>query len=222
MSKPNKIFLIRHGESTGNVDRSIYEHTPDWKVELTDKGKTQARDVSEIIYNALEYTLQSFIRVHVYSSPWIRARQTAEPLIHQLKCLDPDIIQYKYYEDPRLREQDWGNFPKPGATLDLKKERNKYGPFFYRFPNGESGADVYDRISTFLETLHRDFEKNPTHVVVFTHGFTMRCFLMRWFHWSVEEFETIKNPINGHIYTMTLNHDTQKYTVSGVHKRKDF
>lgn len=26
-----------------------------------------------------------------------------------------------------------------------KAERESYGRFFYRFPNGESGADVYDR-----------------------------------------------------------------------------
>ncbi len=27
------------------------------------------------------------------------------------------------------------------------KERNLVGRFFYRFPSGESGADVYDRVS---------------------------------------------------------------------------
>ena len=37
-------------------------------------------------------------------------------------------------------------------------ERLRYGRFFYRFPNGESGADVYDRI-TILEThLIRDID----------------------------------------------------------------
>lgn len=30
-----------------------------------------------------------------------------------------------------------------------KAERMRFGRFFYRFPNGESGADVYDRITNF-------------------------------------------------------------------------
>lgn len=28
-----------------------------------------------------------------------------------------------------------------------KEVRRRYGRFFYRFPNGESAADVYDRIT---------------------------------------------------------------------------
>ena len=30
-----------------------------------------------------------------------------------------------------------------------KAERLRFGRFFYRFPNGESGADVYDRMTIF-------------------------------------------------------------------------
>lgn len=35
-----------------------------------------------------------------------------------------------------------------------KAQRNLYGRFFYRFPDGESAADVYDRITgnTFLKS----------------------------------------------------------------------
>lgn len=31
--------------------------------------------------------------------------------------------------------------------------------YFKRIPDGESAADVYDRVSDFFGTLHRDFEK---------------------------------------------------------------
>jgi broad specificity phosphatase PhoE len=34
-------------------------------------------------------------------------------------------------------------------------------------------------------------------VVIVTHGLTMRLFCMRWFHWSVEYFESLENPVNG-------------------------
>ena len=36
-----------------------------------------------------------------------------------------------------------------------KAERNAYGRFFYRFPNGESGSDVYDRITLFEDHMAR-------------------------------------------------------------------
>ena len=34
-------------------------------------------------------------------------------------------------------------------------------------------------------------------LVIVTHGLTMRLFCMRWFHWSVEYFESLENPENG-------------------------
>ena len=74
--------------------------------------------------------------------------------------------------------------------------RDAYGTFYYRISEGESGADVYDRVSDFFGTLHRDFEKPdfPANALIVTHGMTLRLFLMRWFHWTVEEFEQLANP----------------------------
>ena len=40
--KPKRIILLRHGESEGNVDKTIYTRKPDWKLELTERGKQQA------------------------------------------------------------------------------------------------------------------------------------------------------------------------------------
>ena len=37
-----------------------------------------------------------------------------------------------------------------------KAERLRFGRFFYRFPNGESGADVYDRMTIFEDHMIRD------------------------------------------------------------------
>ena len=37
-----------------------------------------------------------------------------------------------------------------------KAERLRFGRFYYRFPNGESGADVYDRITIFEDHMIRD------------------------------------------------------------------
>jgi broad specificity phosphatase PhoE len=107
--------------------------------------------------------------VRVYVSPYLRTLQTLDSL-----GLD-DLIGVAR-EEPRLREQDWANFQD----------------------HGESGSDVYDRVSSFLETMHRDFETpdSPRNVLLVSHGLTMRLFCMRWFHWSVKLFETLRNPDN--------------------------
>lgn len=52
------------------------------------------------------------------------------------------------------------------------------------FPNGESGADVYDRITIFEDHMVRDinagrFASNASLVLV-SHGLALRVFLMRW------------------------------------------
>jgi hypothetical protein len=79
-----------------------------------------------------------------------------------------------------------------------KAERNSYGRFFYRFPNGESGADVYDRLTVFEDHLVRDMDAgrfaDNTQIVIVTHGLSLRVFLSRWFHWTVGEYETVYNP----------------------------
>ena len=35
------------------------------------------------------------------------------------------------------------------------RERQKFGRFYYRFPNGEAGTDVFDRMASFLTFLFR-------------------------------------------------------------------
>jgi broad specificity phosphatase PhoE len=86
----------------------------------------------------------------------------------------------------------------------VKKRRDYYGHFYYRVPNGESPADVFDRVSDFLSTLHRDFTKAdfPANVIIITHGMAMRLFLMRWFHYSVEQFGALANPRNCEFYLL--------------------
>ena len=67
--------------------------------------------------------------------------------------------------------------------------------------------DVYSRVSSFIGTLFREFGKlddvENSNVIIITHGLTLRLFLMRWFQYSVEEFESSRNPDNCRIVVMT-------------------
>ncbi|CAJ1438676.1 unnamed protein product [Effrenium voratum] len=67
-------------------------------------------------------------------------------------------------------------------------ERQQFGRFYYRFPNGEAGTDVFDRVSDFWSSLLRSMDKSPVeNLVLVSHGLLMRIFCMVYFHWTVED-----------------------------------
>jgi broad specificity phosphatase PhoE len=43
-----------------------------------------------------------------------------------------DSSQYELLEEPRLREQDFGNFQDPVRIKEEQKLRSKFGTFYYR------------------------------------------------------------------------------------------
>eukprot|EP00804_Cyclotella_cryptica_P018189 CCRYP_005942-RB/>CCRYP_005942-RB protein AED:0.07 eAED:0.07 QI:233/1/1/1/0.5/0.2/5/727/220 len=110
--------------------------------------------------------------------------QTWQTLDEILPYFDEDEI-LGLMEEPRISEQQIGNFQNVQQVLgntcysvpsfcsgliltlinnsvsfvvfeDAKSERSKFGRFFYRFPSGEAGLDVYNRVSSFIPTLVRD------------------------------------------------------------------
>ncbi|MEZ0069211.1 broad specificity phosphatase PhoE [Streptacidiphilus sp. MAP12-20] len=202
MARPRRIVLIRHGESEGNVDESIYERIPDHALTLTSRGREQARAAGAELR-----ALFGVERIQVYVSPYTRTWQT-------LSLLGLEPARIRVMEEPRLREQDWGNLQDVEDIRQQRKLRDGYGHFYYRFTQGESGADVYDRAGAFFETLHRNFLRPdyPPNVLLVCHGLTMRLFCMRWFHWSVDEFESLSNPDNGETRTLLLGPDG-RYTL---------
>lgn len=184
--------MIRHGQSAANLDQTLYNRVPDYRIPLTELGKAQAAAAGEQVRRQLDGQ-----KVCVYVSPYLRAHQT-------LEAMKLGELVDRTIEEPRLREQDWANFQNPVEIADQKELRNAYGHFFYRFREGESGSDVYDRVSSFMETLHRHWSKPDyaPNTLLVTHGLTMRLFCMRWFHWSVEYFESLNNPGNAEIRTL--------------------
>ena len=100
-------------------------------------------------------------------------------------------------EDSRIREQDFGNYQNPERTKKAKEERHRFGAFYYRFNNGESGSDVFDRVSTFLDSLWRSFETNKSqNYVLVTHGIVLRVLMARYFRYTISQLNMLANPRN--------------------------
>jgi len=209
--RPKRIILVRHGNSEGNADRERYAITPDHALNLTPEGMQQALDAGQQLRQLIGNE-----SVRVYLSPYTRTRQTYQQISLSIAANVDQVL-----EDPRLREQDWGHLRPSDQNEEITRERDNFSTFYYRIPDGESGADVYDRISTFLETMHRDFEEPdyPPNALIVTHGFAMRLFLMRWFHWTVEEFENLRNPKNCQIVVIELQPDNHYKLVDNLKRR---
>lgn len=211
--KPKRIILVRHGESEGNADRTNYENIPDYALNLTEVGIDQARVAGATIASIIGDE-----SVYAYVSPYYRTRQT----FSQIKdAIAGNVI--RAIEDPRIRELDWGHLRHPDENEEITKARNEFSTFYFRIPDGESGADVYDRVSTFFETMYRDFSKPdyPQNTLIVTHGMTMRLFLMRWFHWSVESFELLRNPNNCQVVVMEQGEHGRYELTTALEKRPE-
>ncbi|KAL2367645.1 hypothetical protein RJZ57_007989, partial [Blastomyces gilchristii] len=217
MGKPRMIILIRHAQSEGNKNREIHQSVPDHRVKLTPEGQKQALEAGR----RLRALLRPDDTLHFFTSPYRRTRETTEGILTSLTSDDPSPSPFprntiKVYEEPRLREQDFGNFQPCSAEMErMWQERADYGHFFYRIPNGESAADAYDRVSGFNESLWRLFgEQDFASVcVLVTHGLMTRIFLMKWYHFSVEYFEDLRNVNHCEFVIMKKSDDDGKYVL---------
>lgn len=186
-----EILLVRHGQSLANTGAVDPQQRGDHNIGLTALGKAQAEARGREI--GAEFLRDSLI----YCSPYRRTRETLQQLLvgAQVNTGDDGLL---IYEDPRLREVEHG-FEGSADEVEAQSRLQKiHGWFYYRFRGGESPADCFDRVCTFLESMIRQMErKGRQRVVVVTHGLTIRCFVMRFLHLTVEQFEDLANPGNG-------------------------
>lgn len=190
MTQIETIKLVRHGLSEANKGVVKPEEIGDANVKLAPEGIEQARSAGAAIG-------ASFLKASLfYRSPWARTRETADNLLIGAGLLPTEI---RVYEDPRLREVESGY----SDVASQEEQRRLHGFFWYRFHGGESPADTYSTVSTFLESYMRQVErkKSKTGVIV-THGRTIRVFVMRFLHLSPEDFNLMANPENGDVITI--------------------
>ena len=208
------IKLIRHGESKANTGELDAQQVGDYSIGLTERGRQQSAHAGQTL--GANFLTQALI----YCSPYYRTRETLHHLLLGAG-LDPAAI--KVYEDPRLREVEHGY-----ANIDAQQElRRIHGWFYYRYKGGESPADCYDRTSSFLESMMRQAQRSHAQrILIVTHGLTIRCFVMRFLHLRVEQFEIIKNPANCEVITISDEPQTDpqfvtgRWSVTGLHLRR--
>lgn len=179
---PRSIWLVRHGESAGNVARDLAEqqglHTielsgRDVDVPLSDLGERQSRALGRWLA-ALPIEQRPTV---VLSSPYARAWQTAQLLIAEGGLERPHLAVAR---DERLREKEFGSlnrFTKAGIIARFPHEaslRSEIGKFYYRPPGGESWCDVLLRLRSLLD--HIELRYAGERVLVVAHQVIVLCF----------------------------------------------
>ena len=159
VSGVTQLLLVRHGESEGNVAATLAHQAGahviqvparDADVELSDTGRQQALALGQFLAGFPDES-----RVVVWSSPYVRARQTAELAVTTGGWQTPVLI------DERLRDRELGILDMltslgVEARLPEEAERRRWlGKFYYRPPGGESWADVVLRLRSLLWDLDR-------------------------------------------------------------------
>lgn len=209
------IYIVRHGESQGNA-RVVgdKEYVIDSSVKLTLNGIEQAKEAGRKLNNCLRSDNGAF-----WVSPFERTRAT---YINMLSMLDDKFKNFPYIEDPRLVEQDFGDFDfqffhmwkeiSPHSFfVNQQRYKDPVGRFFARLENGENMLDVYNRMSLFVKT-RLESSKYKENVIV-THGNASRALIMFLLELRVEEYYSYPLPANGSI--RHIAHNGEKYIDMG-------
>ncbi len=184
------LILIRHGESMGNIkgkklgiQLSRSDNSP-----LTTNGLSQVKTLADRIKPKIKNKNQ----VIIYSSPLLRAQQTAKILAQKLEIeklhLDNNLLDVNY---GKLEEKNWQELISQYPDWWIKFQKDRLNT---PFPGGESYHNVKKRLLNFF---HQQILKNNKKInFVITHEGIIRTFLSllddRFFNRSVYQFENAK------------------------------
>lgn len=151
-----KVYVLRHGLTELNKKKIVNGQIDE---PLAPEGIKHAKEVSHSIPKSVQY---------IYTSPLLRARQTAEIINSKL--------QMPIYSQNQLTEIHMGILAgkswKEMKTGEQLKKKHRSIKFNYRPYGGESAADVKKRVIKFLKEInnkHDDYE-----VLIITHGGIIR------------------------------------------------
>ncbi len=160
------LVLIRHGESEWNA-KSLWTGWTD--VELTEKGRGQARDTGSLLKD-IKFDI-------CFISKLKRAKSTWDEIRMQIHAEEIVMI-----EDKALNERNYGDL----TGKNKWKIKEEYGEEQFqkwrrswdiRPPNGESLKDVFDRVIPYYEIKILPEIKKGRNVIIVAHGNSLRALI---------------------------------------------
>jgi probable phosphoglycerate mutase len=179
---PARLWLVRHGQSAGNVAAAEAMATGRGLIDVADRdvdvplsplGRRQARALADWFAGQAPGERPTVLLV----SPYLRAVETAEAVA---AAVGLDRASDHFVVDERLRERELGmlnRLTKAGITARYPAEaelRARLGKFYYRPPSGESWCDVLLRLRSVAD--HLRLQGGDERVLIVAHQVIVLCF----------------------------------------------
>ncbi|MGQ9463906.1 MAG: histidine phosphatase family protein [Candidatus Fervidibacter sp.] len=157
------IYLVRHGQTVWNKEGRLCGSSD---VPLSNEGLVQAYKLAE--------RLKSIDICAIYSSPLLRARQTAEAIasFHQVPVrIEPNLSEIDYGDWEGMKVADAiKNFP------ELERLRREE-PMKFTAPNGEQMAKFAERV---ISAIHKIASSHTGETVCVVAHQTVNRFITCW------------------------------------------
>lgn len=155
------LVLVRHGQSTGNIDMPTQDHA---SIPLTPLGKKQAQALSERIDRRPDL---------IVTSSFLRAQQTSEPLREKFPDVPvevwPEASEFTYLAPERCR-----GTRRTERLPWVAKYWQDQRPDYCDGEGAESFSQLVARAKLVLQRVEERPEKT---VVLFSHGQFISCLL---------------------------------------------
>jgi probable phosphoglycerate mutase len=207
---PRSLWLVRHGESAGNVARDAAHAAKqvridlavrDIDVPLSRRGLEQAEALAKWY---LTQDVEARPEV-ILTSPYRRAVETAQILRRGCATNDeamPVVI------DERLREKEFGildRLTRQGIEQYQPEQaeiRRALGKFYHRPPGGESWCDVILRLRSAMHTLALQYGNRR--VLIIAHQVVVLCF--RYLLENLDEAQVLAIDSQGDVANCSVTH----------------
>ena len=154
-----QIVFVRHGQSTANAEKR-------WQGQLDYELSEEGRKQSELLRD--RFLSEAFLPNFVYSSPLIRALETAEIALPDTNLIQIDDLKEGGAGIFEGKNMDEIHAEYPEIALEFQRTKN-----FNSVPGAESRYDFRKRAEKVVDFLVKGHDKNEK-IAVFTHsGFLM-------------------------------------------------
>jgi broad specificity phosphatase PhoE len=193
---PDRLWIVRHGQSAGNVARDAADAAGVGRIDIADRdmdvplsalGEEQARALGRWFAGQPENARPRTIM----ASPYRRAVQTSQ-LIRDAGGLVSR--NQKFCIDERLREKEFGvldRLTRVGIEAQFPEQaefRRLLGKFYHRPPGGESWCDVILRLRSLLDTMSLHYSGDR--VMIVAHQVVVLC--LRYLLEGLDEAEILQ------------------------------
>ena len=190
----SKLYLIRHGQSTYNLENRF----TGWKdVDLTNLGIAQAKEAAKLL-NGHHFDL-------AFTSSLLRAQKTLDIILNELN------INLNITCNEALNERDYGDL----VSQNKKEAAEKFGEdqvqiwrrsFDTPPPGGESLKMTLERTLPYFNSIIKPHLINGKNIILSAHGNSIRSIIMDLFNYNSKQIlETEVGWCEPLIYTFNDN-----------------